>query len=925
MHLPRYKFQWANLPEAVLRGLAHDLDLTGEDPADALKSAVGARPTDTFVQAAWSSLREHWLGKDRTARQLIVEELWQLGLGDDSRPTTRDQEMAFLRGRNNARRLREVVLDTLISTGQAHDEVAAGGNGPATTAILQKRPDNVVIPTPPPAPRPADPPADAPVQTAPQGLADLERRLWGAANALRGPVDPADFKTYVFPILFWKWISDSWDYEHGQAIKQYGDDVEPEVEADFHRFSLPVGTHWRAVTTKTANLGSQIATALAQIEQANQTSLAGIFGDAAWGNKERLPESSLVALIDAFNGLALNPEAVAHDVLGQAYEYLLKNFADESGKKAGEFFTPRQVVRLIVQMLDPQPGESIYDPAAGSGGMLVETINTVRAHGDTRTLRLYGQEVNLTTSAIARMNLFLHEIEDFAGRAAHVKTLLLNPERIKRVCTDIVDHYDSKIAPLGTKAQVVAFDRELVVAYHQEITRLLTERGSDRTSAVVMTVGTAKNEPAEWRKYALDRAAEARLKQRFTDPDDPLSFLIVTAKLLTGFDAPVEQVMYLDRPLRRHTLFQAITRTNRRFTQPRTGQEKRHGLIVDYIGLGNQIARALKAADPDRGGKRPVEVDDLVAEFEATLTRTLTRFEGVDRADHSFAALQAAMERFPGSEARDAYARDFTAVQTLWEFLDPHEALHAHVADYKWLAQVYEAIKPTKVSDALLWHRLGAKTLALVHGHMSAVEVSGSGIEEIVVDPEAIEAMRALVEQGELDLDPNRDLFKHPVTVEEVLDTIDARIQRRLATRPHPFYQSLAEQIDRLRQQAIRKAEDSVDFLRQALEVARLAVQAERMEAEGTLDQAEHLLDPHFGALTQIVDQYKPAGTPVIVDDVVRDIDTIVKQVRFTGWNETQEGDRTVRKELRQVLKKYGLPLTGPLFDNAYGYVRENY
>ncbi len=193
------------------------------------------------------------------------------------------------------------------------------------------------------------------------------------------------------------------------------------------------------------------------------------------------------------------------------------------------------------------------------------------------------------------------------------------------------------------------------------------------------------------------------------------------------------------------------------------------------------------------------------------------------------------------------------------------------------------------------------------------------------MDPEAIEALRALVAQGELDLDPGRDLFEQPVTVEEVLDTIDGRIRRRLTQSPHPVYRSLAEQIERLRQQAIRKAEDSIDFLKQALEVARLAVQAERLEGEGRLDDAEALLDPHLGALTQIVNAYKPDNAPVIVDDVVRDIDTIVKQVRYTGWNETQEGDRTVRKELRQVLKKFGLPVTGPLFDNAYGYVRENY
>ncbi len=245
-------------------------------------------------------------------------------------------------------------------------------------------------------------------------LGELERRLWDAANALRGPVDPADFKTYTFPMLFWKWISDTHDWERAQAVNEYGEDVPTEVEADYHRFAVPTDTHWRDVTVRTDNLGTHIGTALGRLEQANPDSLAGIFGDAAWGNKERLPESALVALVNAFNGLTLNPDVVSHDLLGQAYEYLLKNFADESGKKAGEFFTPRQVVKLIVRCLDPQPGESIYDPAAGSGGMLVEAINNVREHGgDTRTLRLYGQEVNLTTAAIARMNLFLHQLEDF--------------------------------------------------------------------------------------------------------------------------------------------------------------------------------------------------------------------------------------------------------------------------------------------------------------------------------------------------------------------------------------------------------------------------------------------------------------------------------------------------------------------------------
>lgn len=243
---------------------------------------------------------------------------------------------------------------------------------------------------------------------------ELETRLWDAANALRGPVDPADFKTYVFPMLFWKWISDTWEYEHGKALDEYGDDLDDEIEADFHRFEMPAGTLWSEVTTKVKNLGPEIARTFQQIEKANPRSLAGVFGDASWGNQERIPEAALLGLIKAFNQIRLDPSTVSHDLLGAGYEYLLKNFADESGKKAGEFFTPREVVHLLVGILEPQQGEAVYDPACGSGGMLVATINQLRDSGmDHRALRLYGQEINLTTSSIARMNLFLHEIEDF--------------------------------------------------------------------------------------------------------------------------------------------------------------------------------------------------------------------------------------------------------------------------------------------------------------------------------------------------------------------------------------------------------------------------------------------------------------------------------------------------------------------------------
>lgn len=243
---------------------------------------------------------------------------------------------------------------------------------------------------------------------------ELEGRLLAAANSLRGPVDPADFKSYVFPLLFFKWVSDTWDLDHAAAVADFGSDVTPEVEADYHRFAIPAGCHWSDLQAVPSNVGAALQRILDRLSEANPQSLAGIFGDVAWGNKERLPEPSLLNLIDAFDRLTLNRTVVPNDMLGAAYEYLLREFADASGKKAGEFFTPRGVVRLLVGILAPQPGETVYDPACGSGGMLVETINEVReAGGDTRTLRLYGQEINLTTAAIARMNLFLHDLEDF--------------------------------------------------------------------------------------------------------------------------------------------------------------------------------------------------------------------------------------------------------------------------------------------------------------------------------------------------------------------------------------------------------------------------------------------------------------------------------------------------------------------------------
>ena len=241
---------------------------------------------------------------------------------------------------------------------------------------------------------------------------DLEAHLWHAAHIITGPIDASDYKTYIFPILFFKRICDVYDEEFLEAMEKVGD-AELAKGDMFHRIQIPAYCHWKDVFAETKDIGQALKESFRGIELANPK-LHGIFGDASWTNKERLSDELLITLLDHFNKVNLGVASVRDDDMGRAYEYLIKRFADKTNKKAGEFYTPRTIVRLMVNILDPQAGESVYDPACGTGGMLLETIHHVKDNGgDPRLLKIKGQEKNLTTEAIARMNLFLHGQEDF--------------------------------------------------------------------------------------------------------------------------------------------------------------------------------------------------------------------------------------------------------------------------------------------------------------------------------------------------------------------------------------------------------------------------------------------------------------------------------------------------------------------------------
>jgi type I restriction system adenine methylase HsdM len=247
-------------------------------------------------------------------------------------------------------------------------------------------------------------------------LSDLQSYLGKAADLLRGSIDQADFKAFIFPLMFFKRISDVYLEEYAIALKDSDGDQEFASFAENHRFQIPEGCLWDDVRSKTENIGQALVYAFREIEKANPDTLYGIFGNSPWTNKQKIPDSVLIELVEHFSSKQLSNSAVKPDVFGDAYEYLIKRFADLSNKKAGEYYTPRSVVKLMVDILDPKEGETVYDPACGTGGMLIEVIEHVkRAGGNPQLLwgKLFGQEKVLTTSGIARMNLLLHGIEDF--------------------------------------------------------------------------------------------------------------------------------------------------------------------------------------------------------------------------------------------------------------------------------------------------------------------------------------------------------------------------------------------------------------------------------------------------------------------------------------------------------------------------------
>lgn len=239
--------------------------------------------------------------------------------------------------------------------------------------------------------------------------------LYEACNILRGPINQDEYKSYITPLLFFKRLSDVYDEETQRALEESDGDEEFASFPENHRFKIPKFCHWNDVREKTNNIGSAIINAMMGIERENPETLSGVFSsfdDAVWSDKSKLSDERLKNLVEHMSKIKVGNINYSADVMGDSYEFLIKKFADLSKKNAAEFYTPREIVKLLVKLLNPQAGETVCDCAAGTGGMLIEAVRYMQGNKLTYG-KIYGQEKNLATSAIARMNLFLHGAVDF--------------------------------------------------------------------------------------------------------------------------------------------------------------------------------------------------------------------------------------------------------------------------------------------------------------------------------------------------------------------------------------------------------------------------------------------------------------------------------------------------------------------------------
>ncbi|WP_207636842.1 type I restriction endonuclease subunit R [[Clostridium] dakarense] len=488
------------------------------------------------------------------------------------------------------------------------------------------------------------------------------------------------------------------------------------------------------------------------------------------------------------------------------------------------------------------------------------------------------------------------EKKELTKRAGGIATFIKSDERIKAVCGDIAYHYKNVVEPQKFKAMVVCYDRECCIKYKEHLDELLGKEAS----TIVMTV--KKGEGQEYEQYDRGEDEEKRLiENHYKKVDDPLKILIVTAKLLTGFDAPIAQTMYLDKPLKEHTLLQAICRVNRVY------KHKEFGLIVDYIGVFDEVSKAL-SFDSESMQKVIENIDGYVKEFPIILKKCLSYFECIDRDIDGYDGLIAAQNCLYNDEIRDQFGKFYSHLSKLWEAISPHEILENHIDDYRWLTDVYRSIRPSNNMGSLIWHRLGAKTMEIINRNIHAVNIYDD-LDKIVLDPTLISEIMSI---------------NNPVEVKRIELDVTKRIRKNIEEGQLQF-KELADKLEELKVKYESNFMHSVEFLKELIALAKEVIKREK---ESVNDEEElYAVKTGKAALTELFNDVKGEKPNIVVENLVNDIDNkIVNEVKlFIGWQESSKGQREVRIAILKVFAQYKLQGDKELVEKTYGYIAEYY
>ena len=478
-----------------------------------------------------------------------------------------------------------------------------------------------------------------------------------------------------------------------------------------------------------------------------------------------------------------------------------------------------------------------------------------------------------------------------ATKAARLHQFLISKNTIEKKAKKMIEHFTENIEPSGFKAMIVAHNREACVRYKDAIDKLLPKEASE----VVMTL--TRDDPNEWyKRFDKTREQLNEIQKQFNNPLHPLKILIVTQKLMRGFDAPILQVMYLDKMLKDHGLLQAVCRVNRPFPG------KFNGLIVDYIGVFDNVSKAL-TYDYEKISNVVTNIEKLVDELPKIFKRALSYFVNLDHNLEGFELLSKAQEclEVPTDSAqsilrKESFATDFIILNRFWEKLHPRYTNSQQTKDYKFLYQIYTSTSRSKGGNVRIWKKLGPKTEQLIQDNIDVI--LRDDLEVLVMDEDLIRKIK----EGLKPYDPR---------------TIEIKITRRINRDPYnPKVIKIAEKLEQLKEKYNQKLIDNKDFLKELIDLARSIIEIEK-------DTPVTTKSGNKNALTRI---FEKANTPSKeIEKTIEEIDQIITKERYDGWQNTSHGTKLIQQKLYRILYDHKLSDDEELFNKAYNYIQEHY